>query len=54
MVTIHDTNLRALSDEFGHDVQPSTSTNIAVKELIFLFMLFFTPAISNMIQGHDL
>ena len=32
-VTVHDKVTRALCDEFGLDVQPSTATNIALKQV---------------------
>ena len=32
-VTVHDKVTRALCDEFGLDVQPSTATNIALQQV---------------------
>ena len=34
-VTIHDTFTRVLSDEFGHDVQPSTAANFELNEVMY-------------------
>ena len=43
-VTVHDSITQPLSDEFGLDLQPATSTNIGVQKvsIVYYAILYYT------------